>query len=72
MSYICFFYISVHNNTNPNTFLVGNYGSAGHYNIHHDAIFMDKNKGSNKQRKNNSFNKYAGDRAATVILCENI
>ena len=44
---------------------MANYGLAGQYTVHTDAIYMTNDAGS-KQQKRGIWNLHAGDRAATV------
>ena len=48
-----------------NSFLVANYGLAGQYDVHTDAVYITNDAASKKQMRE-IWNIHAGDRAVTV------
>ena len=48
-------------------FQVANYGIAGQYDTHYDAVMMGKDAASEMQKRT-VFNRFSGDRMTTVSL----
>jgi len=60
-----FLNLNVTSSVSSELYQVANYGLAGHYYSHYDQVLMEGGKGNPQHR--DLFNRYAGDRLATVM-----